>query len=137
MDEKKFSTTNYSENDFFKDAWNDKWYGFGITAYGQEYWEDDIKQRCKFVDCWTEHEARRDDQAGVWCWTQGRDCDGVVYGGAGFVQCDNYEEYDKYCDDQYDWADGPMSISLVPLDEVEEARASSYSRDTFAEAAGY
>lgn len=74
---------------------------------------------------------------GVFTWQQGRDCDGVKYGHVSFVACDTFEDWDKAYSDAMDWADGPESWSVIPLNEVTDARQQTYSIDTFAEAAGY
>lgn len=74
---------------------------------------------------------------GVWVWESGRDCDGVRYGTVHFLQIGTFEDYCEWMEEAYSWADGPMHFSIIPEDEVEDAKKSQYSIDTFAAAAGY
>lgn len=64
----------------------------------------------------------------------GRDCDGVEYRGRLHVI---WATRSSYLALQYrigEWADGPFSLYIIPLDEP---TPEYHSHDTFAEAAGY
>ena len=60
-------------------------------------------------------------------------CDGVEYGSGCAYK--NIHEALESIEDAYEWADGPMSFTRITRKQYEEAE--SYSRDRFAEAAGY
>ena len=93
--------------------------------YAQREWE--LKQRF----------LKYHDGNGVHIWNGGRDCDGVVYGHVDFVACDNYDEYVEAYEHAGSWADGPFSWSILADSEIEQAKTETFSRDTFAESAGY
>ena len=69
----------------------------------------------------------------VFFYHSGRDCDGVEYGSGCAYK--NIHEARESIEDAYEWADGPMSFTRITRKQYEEAE--SYSRDRFAEAAGY
>lgn len=125
--------TEYCGNGTFADDIGSTWYGFGVEARWQAVWVENILTRCMFVEC---YEFDRGYE-GVYTWISGRDCDGVKYGHCTFIRCTNYDDWYKKYSDAMEWVDGPEHWSFIPLDEVEDAKDSAYSIDTFAEAAGY
>ena len=61
----------------------------------------------------------------------GMDCDCVQYAHCRQVSAD-FDEYCAWVDDSYEWADGPMTISIISCDAAETFE--DYSRDLALEA---